>query len=103
MLNQTKIEQLEQKYDTIKKALGNKLAECRQFAGYPKRTYPNSVKSANILFKHESGENLPNLDTLEYYIELYQVGAKDTETLYELQKYGKEVKKEIIRQKRGWE
>lgn len=96
------LDELENYYDTIKKTLGSKIAECRQLAGYPKRTYEHSSKSGNILFKNESGQHLANNDTLEFYIELYSVDDKTSENLRELHKYAKELKKEIIRRKRGW-
>lgn len=102
-LNDYDLKTLEELYDKIKVGLGCKVAECRQLAGFPKRSYYDSSKSANILFNTESGKNFPNLDTLNYYIELYQVDGKTKETLLELHNQGKQVKREIIRKKRGWD
>lgn len=101
-LNDYDLKTLEEMYDKIKIVLGNKVAECRQLAGFPKRSYFDSAKSANILFNTEGGKNFPNLDTLNYYIELYQVDGKTKETLLELHNQGKQIKKQIIRIKRGW-
>lgn len=94
---------LQNEFDKIKVVLGNKVAECRQLAGFPKRTYQHSAKSGNILFKTESGQHFPNLDTLEFYIELYQVDEKNKNLLYSLHSEGKKIKRQIIRMKRGWE
>lgn len=102
-INDMDLKTLEELYDRIKVGLGSKVAECRQLAGFPKRSYFDSSKSANILFNTESGKNFPNVDTLNYYIELYQVDTKTKEQLYELHRLGKEVKKQIIRKKRGWD
>ena len=96
------LEQLETEYSKVKKILGSKIAEYRVFANFPKRTYPNAMKSANLLFKTESGENLPNEDTLRYFIDLYQVSDKSAKVLFDLHKYGKQVKSKIIKIKRGW-
>ena len=75
-LNDYDLTTLEEMYDKIKIVLGQKIAECREFAGFPKRSYHDSSKSANILFNTESGKNFPNLDTLNYYMELYQVNER---------------------------
>lgn len=103
MLNQEKLLKEEEKYLKIKCVLGSKIAEARVFAGFPKRTYNDSIKSGNLLFKTESGESLPNEDTLRYYIDLYQVSDKNASLLYELWREGKKTKSKIIRLKRGWE
>ena len=102
MLNEAELLTLEQEYAKIKSVLGKKIAEYRVLAGFPKRTYPNAMKSANLLFKTESGENLPNEDTLRYFIDLYQVSDKSAKVLFDLHKYGKQVKSKIIKIKRGW-
>lgn len=94
--------ELEVKYAQIKKALGNKLAEYRELAGYPKRTYEGGSKSANILFNIESGQNLPNEDTIRYFVELFDMDERQERILLELQREGKKIKREIIREKRGW-
>lgn len=96
------IELLEQKYTQLKMALGNKLAEYRQIAGYPKRTYDGGSKSANILFNVEGGKHLPNEDTIFYFVDLFDLNEKQKHVLLELQREGKKIKKEIIRAKRGW-
>lgn len=101
-LNDKDLKTLEQEYDRIKVVLGQKIAECREFAGFPKRSYHDSSKSANLLFNTESGRNFPNADTLNYYMELYQVNDSTRQTLLELHGYGKQYKKTIIRKKRGW-
>ena len=93
---------LEKEYDRIKKVMGDKLAEYRQFAGFPKRTYPNSKKSANLLFNHEGGISLPNEDTVYYYTELYCLNDEQRDLLLEIQKEGKKIKAQILRIKRGW-
>jgi hypothetical protein len=101
-LNEYDLTTLEELYDKIKIGLGNKIAECREIAGFPKRSYYDSAKSANILFNTESGKNFPNLDTLNYYMELYQVNERTKSQLLDLHSQGKQVKREIIRKKRGW-
>lgn len=102
MLNDKSIVELEELYDKIKIVLGQKISEARQLAGYAKKFYEGGSKSGNLLFKTESGSNLPNNDTLEYYIKLYQITPKGAENLRELHRQAKEVKKTIIRKKRGW-
>jgi hypothetical protein len=94
---------LEKEYDRLKLVLGSKIGECRELSGFPKRTYKNGSKSANILFVTESGRCLPNKDTLNYYIELYQVNDKTAQVLRDLHKQANEYKKLILRKKRGWE
>ncbi len=94
--------ELETKYAQIKKALGNKLKEYRELAGYPKRTYEGGSKSANLLFNIESGQNLPNEDTILYFVELFDMNEKQKQLLLELQREGKKIKREMIREKRGW-
>jgi hypothetical protein len=101
-LNEYDLKTLEQLYDKIKLVLGDKIAESRQLAGFPKRSYFDSTKSANLLFNTEGGKNFPNIDTLNYFIELYQISGKTKETLLELHNHGKQVKRELIRRKRGW-
>ena len=101
-LNDYDLKTLEEMYDKIKIGLGKKIAECREYAGYPKRSYFGSAKSANILFNTESGKNFPNLDTLNYYMELYQVNERTKSQLLDLHSQGKQVKREIIRRKRSW-
>ena len=106
MLNYVKDSELldlEEKYDKIKCILGDKLAEYRQFAGFPKRSYPNGSKSDNILFNSESGKNLPNADTIDYYVEFYGLNEKQEHILKDLQRQGKQIKTAIIRKKRGWD
>ena len=96
------LEDLELAYAKIKIDLGKKIAEQRENAGFPKVSYHGGKKSANLLFNTESGANLPNRDTLEYYIELYQVRDKTAEALREMHNTAKKIKTEIIRKKRGW-
>lgn len=101
-LDELSLDELELRYEQMKVALGSKLAEQRQLAGFPKTSYHGGRKSANILFNTESGANLPNIDTLEYYIDLYQVREKVADGLRDLHAQAKETKKMIIRKKRGW-
>ena len=101
-LNDYDLTTLEELYGKIKIGLGKKIAECRENAGFPKRSYHDSSKSANILFNTESGKNFPNADTLNYYMELYQVSDRVRSQLLDLHLQGKQVKREIFRRKRGW-
>ena len=101
-MNETKILILAKELNDIKTILGHKLAEFRQLAGFPKRTYPNSVKSPNLLFNIESGRNFPNKDTLMYFMEMYNINDKGQKVLMDLWVEGNRVKREIIRIKRGW-
>jgi hypothetical protein len=93
---------LEKEYDKIKLLLGQEIGKLRVNAGFPKRTYTNvQGKSANILFKTEQGKNFPNLDTLKFYFDLYDVRERDRAKLLELHEIGSELKKIIIGKKRG--
>jgi len=97
-----KLEHMEQELAQIKSALGNKLAECRASAGFGKSSQPYGIKSPNLIFNVESGKHFPNKDTLEYFIELYEIVGKDLVILQGLHDRGREIKKSIIRKKRGW-
>lgn len=96
------LDKLENELSQVKSALGSKLAEYRVSAGFGKTAQPYGVKSPNILFNIESGKNFPNESTLQYFIELYEIEGKDLVILQGLFDRGKEIKKQIIRQKRGW-
>lgn len=98
----TTLEQLEFELNQVKSALGNKLATCRISAGFGKTAQPYGTKSPNILFNIESGKNFPNESTLNYFIVLYEIEGKDLATLQGLFDRGKDIKKQIIRKKRGW-
>jgi hypothetical protein len=97
-----KIEFLEQELAQIKSAIGSKIAECRASAGFGKTSQPYGNKSANLIFNVESGKFFPNKDTLEHFIELYEIMGKDLIILKGLHDRGRDIKKQIIRQKRGW-
>jgi hypothetical protein len=94
---------IEQEYDNIKRVLGSKLGEFRAMNGFPKREYSGGRKSSNLLFKIEGGENFPNSDTLEYFIELFDMSVEQAGVLREIHRIGKEKKSQIIRRKRGWD
>jgi len=97
-----KIEFLEQELAQVKRAIGSKIAECRASAGFGKTSQPYGNKSANLIFNVESGKFFPNKDTLDYFVELYEIMGKDLVILYGLHDRGRELKKQIIRYKRGW-
>jgi len=97
-----KIEFLEEELAQVKRAIGSKIAECRTSAGFGKTSQPYGNKSANLIFNVESGKFFPNKDTLDYFVELYEIMGKDLVILQGLHDRGRELKKTIIRHKRGW-
>lgn len=97
-----KIEQLELEMSQIKSALGSKLAECRVMAGFGKSAQMYGGKSPSLIFKIENGENFPNKSTFDYFVELYGIDGKDLVILQGLYDRGHEIKKMILREKRGW-
>lgn len=96
------LNELEIEMANIKSAFGSKLAECREFAGFPKSAQKFGIKSPNLIFKIESGQNFPNESTFQYFVELYEIEGRDLVFLQGLYNRGKEVKKAIMRKKRGW-
>ena len=96
------LEHLEQEMQQVKSALGSKLAECRVSAGFGKSAQHYGIKSPNVIFNIEDGRNFPNKSTLQYFIELYEIEGKDLVLLQGLHDRGREIKKQIIRRKRGW-
>lgn len=96
------LDTLEQKYREMKIALGSKLAEHRKLAGFGKSAQYFGVVSPNLLFKVESGENLPNERNYQYFVELYEIEGKSLVALNNLYEEAKELKKQIIRLKRNW-
>ena len=101
-MNNLSIDHLEQELSQLKSALGSKLAECRVLAGYGKSAQHFGTRSPNVIFNIEDGRNFPNKSTLQYFVELYEIQGRDLVLLQGLHDRGREIKKQIIRRKRGW-